>query len=69
LNTEIDKLKTQLASQSSSDDHRKDTKNTKPRKTQAEHKAELQSQNQKRLEYLLKQLRDAVDIPVGKPSV
>jgi chromosome segregation ATPase len=36
LKTEIDKLQTQLASNSSSDDHRKDTKKTKPRKTDKE---------------------------------
>jgi chromosome segregation ATPase len=65
LKTEVDKLQTQLASKSSSDDHREDTKNTKPRKTQAEHKAEFQSKNQQLLEELLKQLREKVDIPVG----
>lgn len=65
LKTEIDKLQTQLASRSSSDDHRKDTKKTQPRKTDAEQKSEFQSKNRKLLEELLKQLREKVDIPVG----
>jgi chromosome segregation ATPase len=66
--TEIHKLQTQLASMSSSDDHREYTKKTKSRKTDAEHKAEFQSKNRELLEELLRQLREQVNIPVGKPS-
>jgi chromosome segregation ATPase len=68
LKTEIDKLQTQLASRSSSDDRRKDTKQSKPRKTDAEHKAEFQSKNRELLQELLRQLLEQVDIPVDKPS-
>ena len=69
LNHEVDKLQTQLASRSSSDDHRKDANKSKSRKTDAEHKAEFQSKNRELLQELLKQLRKQVDIPVDKPPV
>jgi hypothetical protein len=69
LKTEVDKLQTQLASKSSSNDHRKDKKKTKPHKTDDEYKAERERDNRTRIEELLKKLQELVHFPVHKSSV
>jgi chromosome segregation ATPase len=64
LKTEVDDLKTKLASKSSSDGHRKDTKKSKPRKTDEEYKAERERENRKRIQELLRLLQETVHFPV-----
>ena len=69
LKTEVDDLKTKNASKSSSDGHRKDTKKSKPRKTDEEYKAERERENRTRIEELLQKLQKLVHFPVQQSPV